>query len=753
MRKSFYLSIIIVAWVVCAQATPLAQNIVYPIEVFRQRTQDHPVRWTQVASRQMVTKSYSGSVQWLYLRVNNLNEAIHMRYRVKRGSGSFGPWQNAQPNWSQFPRDLAYGGLDGGFATTEFATPITGFSPGETHTLQFEFRPSSGTKSAGYRIVAMKLWKRNSTAAVDQISNGKSQTSGAGWQGPFANHNNRAALAEEGRLLWSGQSGLDLKDPQGATITAKCADCHTANGRDLKYFNYSDNSIIARSNLHGLSLAQGQRIAQYIRNLPFARAKKGRPWQPPFQPGPNADDDAYEWAAGQGLENVLTSDAATMKEVFGHSAPSANKIRSVINNFNGNTNIRTQRLSVQFPDWKMWLPEEHPKDLPVSLLSLGDKTALTDAYQAMRRRVNSAAKVDRLNRQTNVPNFFNNNGVFRALGEFAREVHKVLTPYNGDHARSPNWAENTSSADRERMKRAVSAWYAVKLFEVIHEFDLHALDDYQGIPNQHEEVFQWPTREWAVFQNAAHIISGNRVFSWFLADTTEQAKTRSVYLSSVWYQLQLTLTPGHRKGGVVNPNDYSYNLQHVHKLGQRSGIFEPVRLLQNYLKAAEQRNNGVNPQQSIGVTFSGWNMRELSPWRLYSTARGDRRTFNQLGAVMRVRMFEVFLHAVMEKLESFGNNWGRVATDQIARSDFELEFADTVPINGVSYGKKNCYFLDRRTGGGCEDANDAVEIDAAYTLLYLLGEDAEMSANVFNRYRNWCDARWDFSNWPEWANN
>jgi hypothetical protein len=46
-------------------------------------------------------------------------------------------------------------------------------------------------------------------------------------------------------------------------------------GRDLKYFNFSNNSIITRSRFHGLTTLQGEQIAAYIRSLRFPNP--GRP--------------------------------------------------------------------------------------------------------------------------------------------------------------------------------------------------------------------------------------------------------------------------------------------------------------------------------------------------------------------------------------------------------------------------------------------------------------------------------------------
>ena len=496
----------------------------------------------------------------------------------------------------------------------------------------------------------------------------------------------------------------------------------------------------------GLAGKMVARIAQYLRDLPVNHSSNGRPWQPPYQPGPNADNNAYEWAAGQGLENVLENEQELLNDLFGSTDPSETQIRNAINDFNGNTNIRTQRIAVQFPDWNEWLPVVHPKDI----LTASEYNTIKTAFDNLRNSVNSSSKINTLNNKTGVNTPYANNGLFEALGVFAREIHKVIEgDYTLTYPRSPYWADNSSNQAFEDRKRSLAHWYGMKLFDVIQEFDIYDIADLKNIANADEETFQWPIREWAVFQNAAHITSGKRVNSYFLSDDTPTKQTKSIYLSSIWYQLQLTLTPGHRKGGQVEPNDYAYNLQHMHRLGARSGIYEPVRFFQNYLKAGEQRNNGKTPAQSLTQSFAGWNMRELSPWRLWSTGRGNTQLFDALPVELRKRLRDTFMDEVADKLLSFNeNDWPRTSVDECTRTDFHLETRSTTPINGVTYGNNDCVFYDRRCGGGCEDANDAVEIDAAYTLLTILSDNNEIKEATFNKLRNWADARWDYTQWP-----
>src|SRR5438477_9072912 len=135
-----------------------------------------------------------------------------------------------------------------------------------------------------------------------------------------------------GQELWLTAALKANSLPNAPPIRAHCADCHAYDGRDLKYFGFSNASIIARSRFHGLSDLQGQEIASYIRSVPVP--SPGRPWNPPYQPGPGLDArPVANWAAGAGLSWALDSDLASLPFIF---APTADLTRrsaesSVIN--------------------------------------------------------------------------------------------------------------------------------------------------------------------------------------------------------------------------------------------------------------------------------------------------------------------------------------------------------------------------------------------------------------------------------------
>jgi hypothetical protein len=181
-----------------------------------------------------------------------------------------------------------------------------------------------------------------------------------------------AADIQAGAVLWSKRASLydPLHDSldgvmdsgaMNGRITAACADCHARNGYDLKYFNYSDKSIIARAAFHRLAAGEGAKIAAYIRSLNIPVAANARPWNPPYQQGPGLDAAlAHDWAGGAGVKSVLEDDAQMRPSLF-KSGESAAQVAAVTNRF-GTLNMRELPIALQLPDWNQWLPKVHPLD-------------------------------------------------------------------------------------------------------------------------------------------------------------------------------------------------------------------------------------------------------------------------------------------------------------------------------------------------------------------------------------------------------
>jgi len=184
--------------------------------------------------------------------------------------------------WAAYPENL-YGGIGGAYYTIRLTVPLpAGAIRAGSNTIDFRFNKSDGI-SIGWRVLKLNF-KRSDGSSV--LADSAFIDDDPNTWGPPLNNATDIAV---GNALWS--TGR-LTDPAGKPILASCANCHASDGRDLKYFNYSNWAITARSMAHGLTWQQGQQIASYIRSLdlglPAGLTQKdlGRPWNPPYQPGP-----------------------------------------------------------------------------------------------------------------------------------------------------------------------------------------------------------------------------------------------------------------------------------------------------------------------------------------------------------------------------------------------------------------------------------------------------------------------------------
>ncbi len=171
----------------------------------------------------------------------------------------------------------------------------------------------------------------------------------AAWTAPAGGN----ALA--GRTAFQGQNLL-APDHPGEAITASCAECHAHDGRDLKYFNYSNWSNIVRSQFHGLSESNAIDIAAYIRSHPSVAP--GRVYIPPYQPAPCADTaPAIEWSGCAKLDDILPFDTAMLEQLCG-AACDENDFSPTRSDYS----FKNARLALPMLDWNDWLPRVHPKD-------------------------------------------------------------------------------------------------------------------------------------------------------------------------------------------------------------------------------------------------------------------------------------------------------------------------------------------------------------------------------------------------------
>src|SRR2546421_458338 len=259
------------------------------------------------ASRKVALQSGDAeSVRSLWLQLHGVRYANEASVQVN--TSAWIPLNNntvavAEPGRS-------FGGIGGGFATLTITLPLPNATvAGGANTIRFRFNRTDGFTSA-YRVLAWNFVTVDGRKIIpaENFAVDMPET----WKPPFSD----PASVRAGQELWRAASLVVNSLPNSPRMQAHCADCHAQDGRDLKYFNFSNASIVDRSRFHGLSILQGEQIASYIRSLPLPNP--GRPWNPPYQPGPGLDEQPVSnWAAGAGLGWVLDRDTDALPYVFG----------------------------------------------------------------------------------------------------------------------------------------------------------------------------------------------------------------------------------------------------------------------------------------------------------------------------------------------------------------------------------------------------------------------------------------------------
>src|SRR5882724_6901766 len=216
------------------------------------------------------------SVRSLWLQVHGLRYAGQASVQVN--TSAWMPLNNNTVTVAEPGR--SFGGIGGGFATLAMTLPIpNGAVVGGANTIRFRFNQTDGLVSS-YRVLAWNFLTVEGRKILppDHFVEDAPEN----WRPPLPD----TASIQTGQELWRTASLAASSLPNSPRIQANCADCHAQDGRDLKYFNFSNRSIVARARFHGLSTLQAEQIASYIRSLPLP--SPGRPWTPPYQPDPDS---------------------------------------------------------------------------------------------------------------------------------------------------------------------------------------------------------------------------------------------------------------------------------------------------------------------------------------------------------------------------------------------------------------------------------------------------------------------------------
>ncbi len=572
------------------------------------------------------------SVRSLWLQVHGLRYADQASIQVN--AGAWMPLNNNTVTIAEPGR--TYGGIGGGFATLVMTLSLpSGTVVGGDNTIRFRFNHTDGFVSS-YRVLALNFVNAEGKKIIP--ANDFVEDAPESWTPPLPD----AASIRAGKELWDTASLAASSLPNSPRIQAHCADCHAQDGRDLKYFNFSNASIIARARFHGLSEQQSEQIASYIRSLPLPNP--GRPWNPPYQPGPGVDEQPVSnWAAGAGLAWVLDRDTEALPYLIGshggkNPAPSnpagsvsnlgalAAQITPEIFRPDGNLNAHEIPIALQLPDWNQWLPRVHPKDAWGPAFAQSEFAALYDGETREGRGKGGKKLPLRTLLAATRTTDHDLRPVVAAFAQWSEARRSFLEHLGKGEVASPELTNKVYSAQ---------LWQLVKTWEMTQEF---------GLEGRGRDFFGpiADSRTWCntvpgdAAPAAAHIPNGP-------AGVGGSALTNE-YLTAAWYELQIILNSGNHQHREREPVDWVYVIAGFLDLQAQTHQPEPARLLVAVTKALQSSDPGLGPDN----LKQGWRPNDnIDPRIMISPVWAP--TFQPLPAEVRQTLTTSMLAAWMDK--------------------------------------------------------------------------------------------------------
>jgi len=588
-----------------------------------------------------------------------------------------------------------YDCVGGAFSTIRFAirTADIGSIIDGANTLSFRFNGTEGVRS-GFRILHIGFMRATDNLdtfeplpkadATDTVIDGTtfeywdpgSWTAPAGYEDP--------SFVSAGEALWSAENSLE--DLDGTPIVAACGSCHATDGRDLQYFAFSNETIIARSRSHGLTEDEGKKIAAYIRSLQFTYAdgttpattnSPGTPWDPPYQPGPtgfgpNKDQhpdgaDSFYWAAGAGLEWVIDQHEDVTQYAFPASGDPANPngVKTLPDGSypwtrykivdesewgdNGGTNrgtainMREIPVSVQFPDWNNWLPDVHPHDGMEKLFDGSNSEALFDNGPSVFQSGNLSSIESWLNSA---------NGDIQS--DIKRHIKNSNNPTDGtnNNLTGPQW---------EAAINSVMQWRAVKIWYLQHKY--HVEDKADELYCDGSEAEWCEPRGWlgtvrAVFDMGPHVsgVGHDEPYAYGIGRLND-------FYSHVWYQVQMVVNPGTPGSSGQNPTDEGYQEMYLGAACNGYDVACGVRQMISEWKFFQIMSNDINGRNgmipgnvTLDKVFDALKTgdRKSKYW--------DRLTETSEGAEQAERWTEAFIRAINTYMVGENGSEGRIST-------------------------------------------------------------------------------------------
>jgi hypothetical protein len=507
----------------------------------------------------------------LYLKTHGLNYSTQGSFQINsspwvrmKNTNTSATINQDNPTVTFFGNIASFGGIGGAYTIVRMEIPLSTPTIGSaatlgkylqvgTNTISFCFN-GTDSRSSGYRVVDMNLYN-NSAAPV---------TLGSGAQAIVTYENNTGwttypsdGNAANGQTLFTQQTLVESSVSTNVNLLAHCNDCHTNSGNDLRYFNYSNFAIRQRAIFHGITNDQDlDDLVTYIRTMNVADATSpstagpGRPWWPPFQPGPGLDAaPASHWSAGAGDTAILDSDQEAL-QYFPNSGLNAS---SFLDSETGHLlplNLREMPVAFPLLDWNHWLPAVHPVDALGSVATF-EATAAYKDYQTI---------------LTNLTNYASDAGklAYYTAGQFTNDMTNWYLDRGTleGNVGAAIWPTN--------QQKGFSASYDAALWSAVKDWDLHLTYGLVGIESQmigtHAQPREWNDSERFIFDVSPHLsgyfdyatstIGGNPIYVPIFGDVAYWTSLESAnlydqrlilqgaYLADVWYETQMILFHG-----------------------------------------------------------------------------------------------------------------------------------------------------------------------------------------------------------------
>jgi hypothetical protein len=546
----------------------------------------------------------ASAVQSLRMQIHNLGYADMMSVQVN--ATSWVPLNNTTVTVAEPGK--SYGGIGGSYSTLTVTLGLPdGTVVGGANTIRFRFNRSDGFVS-GFRVVDFNLLTADSKKILEPDVFAHEDP--GQWTPPLTDPDSLRA----GQQLWQSAPLKASTLANAPTIRAHCSDCHAQDGRDLKYFAFSNASIVARSRFHGLSDLEGRQIASYIRSQPVT--SPGRPWNPPYQPGPGLDaQPVANWAAGAGLSSVLDHDSATLPFIFGTSI-GHDGFRP-----DGNLNPREIPISLQLPDWSHWLPRVHPLDA-------WGPTFERSEFARLYGSAGSKQSLRGMLASSDLPAVISSGRIVTSFEKWTNARRALLKPYV-EGARV-NW-----SPDLSLKAYSTQLWQLVKTWEMMQEFGLEARGrELFGETGESRTWFNSVAAETA--PTVVNIPDGP-------AGMGGSALTNE-YFDASWYELQVLLNSGNHRHRARTPVDWIYLVGKFQDLYRESKRPEPARLLVTLIKAMQSTDPRIGPDDVV----QGWRpAQNVDPTIMVSPAWAPM--FEPLSRDDKRAITESFLTAWLDK--------------------------------------------------------------------------------------------------------